>query len=495
MTILHHTFRTRTVEPGGICYVIFPSGAVSISGVANEGYNLEPILPDGWTFHVPSNYGSSGNTWYRQWLWGITVSASAVPGDYNVYFRSGTGAQAANPPIPIRVLPTQPVRPVKYISRGGRTLNEVQRFLNEGYNIELSPREHIWNLPLTVPSGATIFSTGATITRTNDGDDVSYAYHMFYPNGSMVLRGLKLNHDDTVPYYTCYLHHNDGYWAPDAPNITVEYCTIMRGNLHRAHNANTLVRKCVFDRATTGQVPLNCAYIDNKFYGHTRTGEHSFFATAGSGIIAVNNIFQDTNRGMVFQTGWFYGCIIMDNHFHNIRGGEGNAGECILFELGVDGTIIPSGSNGARENIILQNWITNCSGPGVIFYGTGIHDNMVYETLLDTDGQGIYVASLPGHGWNTNNQFHNNECHSEVYFHGKVGINTFSNTQFIKSSPKIGNAGRFKVNYLLRVENYPFHLDDTARASGTYNFSNCGFVTNSGYYDITSINFTASGCV
>lgn len=496
MSILYYTFRTHNAIPGDTVYIIFPSGMINIeTGLYNDGYAQIPILPSGWSFHVPSKYGSGGNTWYRQWNWGITVPTTANSGVYNIYFPTTSGTATEDPPIEVKVFPPWPTRPVKYIYRSGKTVNEVQRWLYDGWDIELSSRDHIWTKPLIVPSGAKIFSTGAKIIRRYEGVSAT-KNHTFMPSGSMILEGLTLTHDETIGWSDMeHLFNSTGDFYDHSPKIDVINCTIEGGALGRAHMANTLVKNCKFDKGVTGQIPINSAYVDNEFYGHTNYGEHSFFCTAGSGCLIVNNQFFNTNRGIVFQTGWVYGCAVIDNHFTNIRGGEGNANEVILFETGTDGIIIPSGANGMRENVVLQNWITNCSGPGISLYGTGMHDNYFIENLVHTDNCSYSITALSGPGWITNNFFTNSEQLGNFIFIGKVGNVRLENFHFIKSHNLIGTGGRFTPNYQNYIGQYPISADATAKASGVYSFTNVNYITLSGVYPITNINFTNSGCL
>lgn len=446
-------WRASAVSPGGVTYLLFPKG---------DGGIVVPTLPAGWQFFWPARY-SAGSNWHIQWAWGIRVAASATPGDYHI--TTPTGA------VVVTVLAAQSPRPVQYVTRA--ELASVQSYLNAGKDIEFAPGRYLITAEYHVPDGATISGHGAILVRKFDG---AYAQRMFVPSGGMTLEGLTLDHEGVEADGVVYIHN----FPYQAGNISVKNCTIRKGELLRGGPFGILVERCRFDKGLSGQVPSGSAWIDNEFYGPTLKGQHSFFVTGSVGSLFASNRFYNTTRGMVFQTGDSVGNVAMDTLFVGVRGGEGNANECLLLEAGTNGEIIPGDGAGIRDNAFIDVWINDCAGPGVVLFGSGMHDNIFWGVDAHVDNTALALVAMQG-GTIGKNLFANFQMTGALDLQGRVGGQSFSNCQFIDTPQRRGAQGPFGSVLETFNRGFPIAADDVAKAL-TYQFSGCGIVTNGREY-------------
>lgn len=469
-TVIMYECRTQTVTPGGRCWVWFPKG----TGVADLPTVADGELPSGWTANYPAMYGSD-QSWNAQWAWEIHVPANATPGAFEIDFPS----MSTEDPIDITVVAAPTPRTVMYADTNDQ--EQLQTWLDADYDLELAPRVYTIDEPLIVPDGAKIFSNGgAKLVRTADGS--SYAEKMFEPEGAMVLHGLTLTTDDTiVAGQNLFIHDYPRSSDNETPNVTISECIIKRGQLGVSADANVLVERCIFDGSSTGLVGANGVYLNNKFNGPCVWGQHPFFSGGCSGILLATNRFDGTSRGIVCQTGDTVGLMALDTKFTHIRGGQANGGECVLFEAGTNTEIVPDSTHGCRDNTFVDVFITDCQGPGLMLYGSGMHDNQFWNFDSHVDRTSISINAFDD--WViTDNEFHNFQCWGNLEMTGDVGVETFSNVQFLETiKGRSGNSGPYSTTYPLVGESWPVSINAAAMASGySLAFSGCNVVRKNG---------------
>jgi len=467
---LQYSTRLRTVEPGGKCHVWFPQ---NVAGPSGRGYI--PKLPVGWTYAYPGTYGRGWSEWHRGWAWEIQVARDAQPGAYALDFMDQGQPVPGLTPIVVTVCAPAPKRRLKRLMSA--TTADLQFYLDQGYDLELGPFEFVITTPLQVPDGARICSTGAArLVRTADRHPENHPHHeMFIPEGRFTLERVILTHDGTMPAEPLYLHKWPRDTSPTCPNVTVTQCVIERGYLGKATESNMAVERCRFAGGGTGITPLNGRYDYCEFTGTSPDQSHRFLCWGANGLLLTNNRFAGTSRGFVFQTGDVVGAALLDNYCTGIRGGSGNANECLLFEAGTGSPIACDDAHGCRNNLVVDLWINDCAGPGVSLYGSGMHDNQFWGVDAHTDNSSLYVIAI-GDGQITRNQFHNWQCTGGVVFHGDVGQVTFGNMQLLESQQRRGNQGPFAPVIRHFNEHYPFDLDEEARQTGVFTLSGVGLL-------------------
>lgn len=463
-----YSSRNLTATPGSDVYAWFPKG----------GPCYTPGLPPGWGFFSPA-IAATNSLWHNQWAWGIRVPADAQPAGYSIPFLLN-GQPATEAPLSVTVLPKPAIRPLAVIPRG-QSLLLTQSRLNDGFDVELEPGVHEWSAQLNVPPGASIRGHGAVIVRHPNGD---YAQRMFVPQGGMTIDGLTLTHDASIdPSAILYLHA----WPRVAGNVTVRRCTMKGGHLGGATQSGMLVEQCRFERAGTGEMDAYSVWLENLFTGQTRQGLHAMFDTGAGPKLICSNRFDQCTRGMVFQTGDCCGNVVIDNYFRGIRGGAGNANECILLEGGNNGDVVPSPDHGMRDNAFVGVFIDDCAGPGISLYGSGMHDNIFWDINSHVDSGSVLVSAIRG-GKIGANTFMNVEAGDSLELRGDVGGQYFANFHFLANSCRRGNAGPFAAVYQQRVTNHPIYADDIAKTK-TYSFSGCGYVGRRTYEPVAGIGF------
>jgi len=419
-------YTSREATPGSTVYFWFPSGVDT----------SQPVVPPGWNIRCPSDY-TIGN-WHWQWAWKVTIPLTAAPGTYNIGDKE---IVVRNNIVTTRPRKTQLIQP-------GLSLFDAQNAVNIGRDLILKPGLHVWKGSLNVLNNTKISGYHATILRMPNGE---YAERMFIPKGTMFLEGLTLTHECDWPTYI----HNylDPPTSTLSGQITVKNCTLKGGELIRCFQSrNMLVQNCRFEKASTGQVPSLSVWDHCDFVGHTANGMHAFFNTGAEGILVTNCTWYGTNRGIVFQTGSCRGSMIMNCYFDNIRGGEANANEVILFE----GNGVPG--EGIRENTLVDINITNCAGPGICLFGSGFTDNRFWSINAEVDNTALMIAAI--NGQIDNNSFENFQTTGGIDLRGPIGKVKFGNLQIYERPQMSGNQGPFTPILEHFNQNYPLHKDN-----------------------------------
>lgn len=497
-----YSCRATTVIPGERCWFWGRDG-----DVGEMGDGTVPTLRDGWTFSYPARYNAN-QSWNYQWAWQLTVASDEEAGSYDI------AVPTAGENVTVTVVAAPTARPVRYANTPN--WQSIQNWLLDGYDIELAPRVYEADCPLIVPANARIFSPGgAKIVRVAQGSNPQSVpdtgvLHIFRPKGNMTLEGLTLDYDPNIP--DPYTGHTIIRWGTkhgselsDGPsttaNITVRDCVIRRGNLGASYGSlyNVLVERCVFDECSTGIISRNAVYLNNRFIGHTRHSIHACFISDPQGVLLASNTWERTNRGIVCQSNTGYGVMSLDNHFCSIRGGENNANEVILIEGGTSGgNIDPTGTNGWYDCTFIDTFISDCVGPGVSIYGTGMHDIQSTNNgkgWWEVDSIAISLVALNGGGID-NCKFSNVSTNGIAYLVGDIGAYSLINTQFYEHGPLGLSAAVIPslANVQANTGKFPVYADADAIADGTPTFSSVGVVSNrSGVYAVTAPSAVSNG--
>lgn len=444
-----YTSRPDGAVPGDIIYFWRTVG----------GGDARPKAPEGFTVFTPQNLVIGD--WHWQWAFGVKIPKNALPGEYKVDDISFTvlrNRAKKNSPSPSR-----PRSWAWMSSRDHR--NSFQSMLDSGYDLDLQPGMYRWDRSLLVPHGAKIRSAGAWIIREPNGEPNERVFKCL---GDMTLEGIRLTHSEEIDSAKIFYFHHD---YPQPPGyLTVRNCELYGGNLSESTSPGMVVEDCIFNRAGTGFISGGSVYRRCRFIGHTSVGHHAYFNAGAVGSLIVSCEWVNTNRGMVFQTGPAQGTVALDLQFHGIRGGETNANEVILFETGTNGQV-PIGE-GARENVFADIQITDCNGPGVSLYGSGISKNQFWNMNIDVDNLPITFTPLSG-GKVDDHQFHNIQLSGPITLAGDVGKLYLGNIHFFRKPQKCGNQGAFKPNIEFFNKNFPFNIDDAAKKSITLTMLYC----------------------
>lgn len=436
-----------------------------------EASGITPVLPTGMTWFSPSQFGAGLFGLYSQWAWGIEIGLTVVPGTYTI-------ATVANTPLTITVVPAPATRPVSYVPAGTQ-VGGVQALLDNGADVELLPGLYAWATSLRPPDGSTLRSAGATIVAL---PNVQYGNRLFEPQGAFTLEGVTLT-SPSERLLPVYIHTSA---VPFTGRITVRRCTLRRGVLARLAGSELLVEDCTFINATA-EVPSRSVFRGNLFQGPNAYGVHPWFNTGADGCLCVTNRWQQTSRGMVFQTGDACGTVAIENYFTGIRGGQLNANEVILMEAGVNGDKVPSGTTGIHHHTFVKTYITDCAGPGISLFGSGMHDNWWYESEIRTDAASLSLVALNGGAMGITG-VDNIEVSGALTFTGKVGQFKASSLHVIETLPRHGgDAGSYPAIYQGRLEGYPITADAIARATAQFQFTGCGYVGRTGYLPLTAL--------
>lgn len=458
-----YTLNATTVTPGGNVFFLFPKA---------DGGTSTPTLPSGWTFFWASRYGE-GLDWDKQWAWGIQVPSNASPGNYTIATPSD-GDQT------ITVVAAPAPRPVQYVTPF--RFSSVQTLLNQGFDIHLVGAVFDNTASISVPDGATIYGSNAVIRQHPNGESVN---RTFVPAGSFTLDGVTLDRVNAVGTDR-YVH------ASSSPtgNLTFRNCTIKTSHLISAYPTGlTSIISCEFKNSgCTGQLADRIYISDCDFRGHTYYGQHACFLTGGTAGLITSSRWHCTNRGIVIQTGDVVGFLFTDLQMTSIRGGEGNANECLLFEAGTGSNITPDSTHGMRNNAVIDFWITDCAGPAVSLYGTGMHGNVFFNGRMHTDNTGISIAALNG-GTIGANSFSNMECTGGLALQGDVGSQTFDSMHFKHQEQRVGNSDPNGIQETAATAAYPINADTTAK-SKSYTFTNCKYWKDNASQSVTSTSFT-----
>lgn len=452
-----YTWRTSAVQPGGVVYITFPKGG---------GGEVVPTLPSGWTFFWPA--WAFRWQWHIKWAWGVRIAPNAATGNYTLATPAGD--------VVVTVVAAPAARPVQRIEVG--SVATVQAHLDGGKDIEFAAGRHDITAPITVPAGATIDGEGAVLRRKFDG---AYAQRMFVPQGGMTLRGVTLDHDGENDADVVYLHEFP--WP--AGHITVDQVTVRRGQLIRYGPEGLLVRRSRFDKGTSGLIPSRSVWLENEFYGPNPMGYHSFMGNGVEGALLASNRFIGVTRGPVFQGEPSIGNVVLDTHIIGVRGGEPNAGECIMFE-----SAHPVGG-GCRDNAFIDVWIQDCSGPGLQIYGSGMSGNIFHNFEISTDRDGVTLIAIPSEaqpnpaiGANT---FTNFQITAAMVLQGEVGGQVFTDMQWVDAPQRRGNQGSSRAELMVSNSGFPIRADATAKAK-SYTFNGCGVVRmDRSYSPISSV--------
>lgn len=438
--------RTKSVYPGETCYFWFTKPT---------GIEKPFVVPDGWEVFHPSAIGD-GDSWYWQWAIAVKVPEDALFGKYPMRYTDGGEIISS-----IIVNPKPKTRQTARITAGTHQ-SRIQSLLYDGYDLEFLPGLYELVSPVYVPDDAVIKSAGAKIIRKTNSKLDAVGNKMFVPLGSMTLYGLNL--ETTGENF--YIHAD----PVSTGNITIRDCTFKYGNLWQASRSDMLVEDCKFYKAGTGWVTPNSVYINNEFYGPTKKGQHSFFIVHNN-VLVVGNRFYGTNRGIVLQTGDVSGCLVLDNYFSGVRGGEGNAGEIVLLE----------GQNGMHDNAFVDIRADNCSGPGLNVWGGKHHDNIFWNFFMDVDSVGINIAGVDG-GKIGPNDYYNIQTTGGMTLIGPQDRQRFWNIQLIESPTKCGNQGPFTNVYLDNKKPIDRRL---GAEKADHQFIGCGYVKNDKYEPIS----------
>lgn len=457
-----YQWRNASAPQGSECYFWF---------TAYEASGITPTLPAGMTLFSPSQIGVGNLAFYGQWAWGIRIGAAVTPGQYTIATVAGTQ-------LVVNVVASPAPRDVVQIGPG-TSLAATQAALDAGDDVELLPGLHYWAGELTPPDGSTVKSAGAKIVALPHG---AYGNRLFAPEGDFTLDGVTLTSDrDTL--WPVYIHTSDLSFAG---RVTVRGCTLLSGVLSRLIVPGLLVEDCTFQNATT-EVSSLSVYRGNRFIGPNSFGAHPWFNTGADGCLCVTNTWDRTSRGMVFQSGDARGTVAIENYFSGIRGGQLNANEVILFEAGVNGSKVPVGASGINNNTFVNTYISECAGPGVSFYGSGMHDNVFWVSEIATETVSLSMVALNG-GAMGRNTFDNAEMTGALNFVGNIGTFTAANFHVLESLWRHGgDSGSYTATYRNRVLDAPIVADATARARGAFQFTGCGYVSQGQYRPLTAL--------
>ncbi len=426
------------VYPGQTVFVWHVKG-----GKTQADLDTPWVAPTGWKYVPPAGI-MENQPWYSQWGVGYQVPVNVVPGTYTISHASmGIRATFTVARIPVRANADIPP---------GSSRDAVQKALSANKNVTLLPGLHIWDHAVQLPAGASVSGFGAKIFRKADGD---YGNKVFTPLGSFWLSDATIEFDDSIGPDGLVFHNQNAVTG----SCEVRRVTLLNGNLSQFYGASLSVENCTFDKSSTGQIPSNSVWRKNTFIGPNRLGRHAFFCTGALGSLVCDNKWDSTSRGIVLQTGAVQGMMAIDNRFRNIRGGEGNAGECICIEAGT-GSSIPVGQ-GIRDNTFISVTVTDSTGPGISLFGSGMSNNIFWDIKLHVDAIGIDVSALSDFNQGPN-QFMNVESTGRLNFIGKVGAQVFNNTHLLQGVPRAGQAGMYDSTYAFNRANFPIYRDAAA---------------------------------
>jgi hypothetical protein len=256
-------------------------------------------LPPGWSESLPVRYDDF--PYLRNFLRAVTPPADAVAGPAAGV--AGLKAAVLKPlpagrPYLIRRAETTPAAAVtKALAAGVR----VVRFEPGSYALETSIR---------APAGADVVLDGEGLTRLTRTPNGEYGERMVCLDdgtGTVHLRGLTLRHNgyaDATGNANLVLHGNGGHTPR---NLTVEDCTVERGQLMRigmAAGSTATVRRITFRHgAGTGDVPSGSWLDLCEFWGSERSTQHACFVNGASEVLITSCDWWGTARGIVCQQG------------------------------------------------------------------------------------------------------------------------------------------------------------------------------------------------
>ena len=462
------TSRCDGVYPGNSCYIWFPKGGIeSISG---------PKLPDGWSWVEPALY-AKGSKWHWQFGWKINVPKNINPGDYKITFTNG--AECAN----VKVLPKFARASIKVPPTANDTV--IRQHIESGKIVELLPGIYEFDSPLSIPDGGVIKSAGAVLIRKL-GARVE-KNHLFAPQGEFTLEGCTITHSPEIGKNDILYIHK---WPRDGKHkVTVRNNTIIGGHLGKSTELNMIVENNTFIGAGTGYIANGSVIIGNRFVGPNERAIHPLFIAGTNHALVCSNVWENTSRGIVMQSRDLSNTVVMDSYFHGIHAGEPNAGEYILMESGVDGSVPPTGENGIHDNLFVDMWMLNCAGPAISLYGSGMHHNIFQNVKIEVDATSIAIQALNG-GIISENEFHNVQATGCLLLTGNVGKELFNQIHFIEQTQRIGNGDYRLSAQKARVERFPIYMDNVALAgAANIRMVNSSYSSPRGLELINSIHF------
>jgi hypothetical protein len=432
------------LRPGTPAAVWSPSGALG---------DRTMQLPAGWAESLPVRYDDF--PYLKNFIRAVTPPADAATGP------AATGVMGLKAAV-LKPLPTGPVATIrrteaapaaaitKALANGAR----VVRFEPGSYALETSTR---------APVGIDVVIDGEGLTRLTRVPNGEYGERMFALDdgaGTVHLRGLTFRH---LGYPNLVLHGNGDHTAR---NLTVEDCTVERGQLMRlglAPGSSVTVRRVTFRHgAGTGDLPSGSWLDLCEFRDSERSGQHACFVNGASNVLVTSCDWWGTARGIVCQ-GAVGGCAFIGCRFFNVARGQQNAGELILFENDGPGEV--------SNNLVYGCHAVGCTGPGVSLFGAGIRGNRVENCQLDCLGWGIYLAGTHAGGSPiTGNLFAGVEAGGGVFVGGNATGNDFRGVVARAGAVSCGNQDP-AVGIRGGPDNYrqgPPFVDTSAAQDNTY---------------------------
>lgn len=379
----------------------------------------QPLLnPSSQFLELPAEWGAvnlarqQDQGFLRNWLVGIRVPPDAKPGAYEIAWKDVGGERHS---VTVKVVKA-PAGPGGTIAARS-TAATINKALAKGGTFRLNPGYYELEDDLEIPDGVRAELDGqghATLARKKYGADPKERRIVGLDQGSgtISLRGLRLVGDGPGTYA---MH---GFpWADRRVDVTdciLENIDLSSNTLAGGDGSSLLARRCTFRwGAGTGELPPRTWLDRCLFDGATAGGwPHACLLSGSDRCLITSNDFRSTARGVMMQA-TVRGCCVVGNDFSGIDGQQANGGEVMGLETQAE----------IAYNAFVYNYAKDCSGPGISFQGSGVHDNLFWGELLDCRSQSVYLAQN-GAGAIERNTILEFECAGGVWVEGNCRQNS-----------------------------------------------------------------------
>lgn len=428
-----YTFRLSKARQGESVYVWWPWGSHLYTG---DGTYITWDLPEGWSAEYPARFNHNQLYAYDR-ARKINIPKTATPGDYSFpavrMNPNGTPSDSevvGAPSLDITVRPSLNSLGRPWIKCFGDpdTINAV---LANGCNVIIQPGYYEWDKPILLRPDCQIKAYGVHVQKQYDPSVYQSAIFVPY-NQALNTNGTDF--DVSVEGGTYWFADDAGQfgeWCPvihswprqtgvDAACTTLRNMKLLRCGLAKMQEENVLIENVEFHDGGTDILPTNFVMRFCKFYGCTKPSFHAFLTWACEGSLVASCNWDSTSRGMILQAGSGRGFLSLDTKMVNIRGGENNSGETILYES----------DNEWQDCAHIDHFVTNSIGPGFNISGANTHDIMIDSADLHCSASAGFFASFhtttPGYAAKIYNiTLSNVEATSRMYIQAHAGARVY----------------------------------------------------------------------
>lgn len=233
-----------------------------------------------------------------RWLWAmVRVPAGLAPGAYKLWqTNTGLGFGLINVIAPPEARPVATLAPPP---GGADESAAIQALLDAGKDVELLPGTHYLARAVTLRPGSTVRGTLAGAVRLIRWPSAEKLQPCFYHADIAAVRDLTIDLRGaaaTGQAVVMYIHPSGQ--TPPSRNLELTGLVVLGGSLGEWPGGGALIADCVFHRSCAngrGQALFHrCTFVGV-------SGGNAFYARGVSEMAVVECVWEDTDRGPVFN--------------------------------------------------------------------------------------------------------------------------------------------------------------------------------------------------